>query len=160
MMMAELDQVKRRLGIPEEDTQYDEMLTMFIEATGERFNLECDRVFERTVGYQQEFDGDDMEIALRLYPLESIAKWELSSSQAGGWVEQPGVDVLVRCGVVLSLSSPLGSGQAARARELHGRLCMPGVVAGPGQKSLPKAWRTRALSRSPICSSTKTTLGR
>jgi len=90
-----------------------------------------------------------MEIALRLYPLESISKWELSSSQAGGWVwvEQPGVDVLVRCGVVLSLSSPLGSGRQRGRVTYTGGFVLPGVVAGPGQKSLPKALENACIEQ-------------
>jgi hypothetical protein len=41
------------------------------------------------------------------YPVEAVTKFELKATEAEGWVEQTGVDCVVRQGGVVSLTWPL-----------------------------------------------------
>ncbi len=102
-MLTQLATVKARLAISAEDTQYDALLTSAISAVSARFDRECNRTLARTESFTQEFPPDETEIIARCYPIESVAKFELKRSEAEGWVEQPGIEFLIRAGCIISL---------------------------------------------------------
>lgn len=137
-MITQLSTVKTRLGIAPENTTSDALLTSAIEATGILFEVRCNRFLGRTVGVQCEFSAERIEVALRCYPVESIALFELKTSEAGGWVEvSPAPDYLVREQCVLRLASRLGTpAQCARVTYTGGYV-LPGATVQPGQTSLP-----------------------
>jgi hypothetical protein len=139
-MLTQLTTVKARLGLLETDTQYDDLLTRAIVALSARFERECNRNFARTVNATQEFPGGEIEIPVGCYPIETVTKFELKTSESAGWVEQVGVQCLVRAGCVISLLVPLWPlrSPAALARVTYtGGYVLPGAVAGPGQTALP-----------------------
>jgi hypothetical protein len=103
-----------------------------------RFNRETGRILQRTVGATHEFPANELEILPPCYPVEAVSKFEVKESEAAGWVEQTGVEHLVRGGCVISLTaqlSPLGS-QVARVTYTGGYV-LPGTAPGPGQTALP-----------------------
>lgn len=106
-MLTQLATVKARLALLPSDATYDDLLTRAIGAVSEKFDRECNRTFARTVGATQEFDAADTEIVARCYPVETVTKFELKTSEAEGWVEQTGMAYVVRAGCVISLSTPL-----------------------------------------------------
>jgi hypothetical protein len=139
-MLTQLTTVKARLGLLETDTQYDELLTGAIEAFSARFDRECNRTFARAVGATQEFAAGEVEIPVWCYPVEAVTKFEVKRSESGGWVEQSGVEYLVRSRCVVSLQVPLGPlpSSSAMARVTYtGGYVLPGAVVGPGQTPLP-----------------------
>ena len=143
-MLTQLATVKARLEILSSDTSHDDLLTRAIEAVSGRFDRECNRKLERTVGALQEFPATDTEIIARCYPIETVTKFEVKNSEAEGWVEQTEVDYLVRQGCVISLSAPLslvGSGLAETASlgrvTYTGGYVVPGAAPGAGQTALP-----------------------
>ncbi len=139
-MLTQLTTVKARLGLLEGDTQYDELLTRGIEAFSARFDLECNRGFGRTVDGTQEFPGGELEVPVCCYPVEAVTKFELKSSESGGWVEQSGVEYVVRGGCVVSMAVPLWPlrNASAVARVTYtGGYVLPGAVPGAGQTVLP-----------------------
>jgi hypothetical protein len=149
-MLTQLATVKARLAILESETQYDGLLTRAIEAFSARFDRECNRTFARTVGTTQEFPGGEIEIPLWCYPIETVTKFELKSSESAGWVDQTGVDYLVRAKCVVSLTVPLWPlrSSAALARVTYtGGYVLPGNTPGTGQTALPVDLESAAVEQ-------------
>jgi hypothetical protein len=153
-MLTQLATVKVRLALVSSDTTYDDLLTRAIEAVSARFDRECNRTLARTVDATQEFPAGDTEIIARCYPVESVTKFELKTSEAEGWVEQAGAGCLLRQGCVISLSAPLSFVfQAAWAGPQIGRVTytggyvMPGTTPGAGQTALPADLESAAVEQ-------------
>jgi hypothetical protein len=151
-MLAQLDKVKARLGLA--DSSMDEMITRAIEAVSVRFDRECNRMLARTVGAAEEFDGDDTEIRVRSYPIETVTGFELKTSEAGGWVQQTVSSYLVRRSCVISLSQPLSAVAPTAFSSLGigrvtytGGYVLPGTTAGTGQTALPVDLESAAIEQ-------------
>src|SRR5689334_4574149 len=106
-MLSTLDSLKARLAIDPLDLQYDAILTNTLEALSARFDSETNRTLARTVNATFEFDPANTEICVPCYPIESVSKFELKTTEAEGWVEQTGIDYLLRHGCIISLSDNL-----------------------------------------------------
>src|SRR5216117_389703 len=104
-MLTQLSTVKSRLALTV--TDYDDLLTTAIKAVSARFDKETNRTLARTVGVCQDFDASDTEILPSCYPVEAVAKFELKANETDGWVEQTGVQYLIRRACVVFLQSPL-----------------------------------------------------
>jgi hypothetical protein len=144
-MLTELATVKARVEILSSDTTHDDFLTRAIGAVSARFDRECNRTLARTVDATQEFAAMDTEIIARCYPIETVSKFELKTSEAEGWVEQTDRQYIVRQGCVISLNAPLsfiprvsftstGVGRVTYA----GGYVVPGTEPEPGQTALPE----------------------
>jgi hypothetical protein len=139
-MLTQLATVKSRLAILDSDTTYDALLTNAIKAVSARFDKETNRTLARTVGATHEFDASETEISPPLYPIESVTKWETKSSESEGWVEQTGIDYLIRRNCVISLRSPLAFSLQPSAFPLA-RLTYTGGYLLPGSAGVPSATR-------------------
>jgi hypothetical protein len=106
-MLTQLSTLKSRLGLADTDLLDDPFLLGTIRAVGARFEAECRRRFDRVAGAQYEFRPEATRIAVDRYPVERVLKFELKTSEAAGWQEQPGVDYVVRRACVICLASPL-----------------------------------------------------
>src|SRR5438876_2051603 len=137
-MLTQLATVKSRLALTV--TDYDDLLTNAIKAVSARFDKETNRTLSRTTTATHEFDATDTEILPPTYPIESVTKFELKSNETDGWIEQTGVEYLIRRQCIISLSSPLFT--------LHSALCiariqyaggyvLPGTTPSAGQTALP-----------------------
>ena len=139
-MLATLATVKSRLAILPTDLTYDSLLTSAIKAISTRFDRETNRTLARTVGFIQEFDADATDLVLACYPLESVSRFEVKSSEAAGWLEQTATDFIIRNNCVISLGSPLRAPNSASsiARVTYtGGYVLPGTTSAPGQTPLP-----------------------
>jgi hypothetical protein len=137
-MLTTLLTVKTRLAIDEFDLTYDTILTNAINAISFRFDKETNRTLARTVNITQEFDADDTEICLTCHPFESLTRFELKTTEAEGWIEQTGIDFLIRKRCILSLVSPLSISPFSIARATYtGGYVLPGAPVGAGQTALP-----------------------
>src|SRR4051794_38502180 len=108
-MLSTLDTLKARLAIDAINVQYDDLLTNTLLALSARFDAETNRTLGRTVDATFEFDADNTEISVPCYPIESVSKFELKTTEAEGWVERTGVDHLIRNQCIISLHSPLST---------------------------------------------------
>jgi hypothetical protein len=136
-MLTQLVTVKTRLVITEYDVQYDSILTNAIKAVTARFDQECNRTLARTADAAEEFSAEDREIVAGCFPIESVSRFELKSSESEGWVEQTGVEFLLRRNCVISLAERMGNcGQLARVIYTGGYV-LPGTTPGAGQTALP-----------------------
>src|SRR5262245_56979772 len=106
-MITQLSTVKARLGIEPVELRYDSLLTNAILAVSARFDKECNRSLARTENATHEFGGGECEIVPLCYPIETVSKFEVKTSEADGWVEQTGVRYLIRRSCVISLESAL-----------------------------------------------------
>src|SRR6266700_1371407 len=106
-MLTQLTTVKNRLGIDEFDLSSDAILTNAITAISVRFDKETNRTLARTTTATQEFSADDSEVCLESYPVESVTKFELKQNETEGWIEQIGIEYLIRRNCVISLPSPI-----------------------------------------------------
>ena len=159
-MLAQLTSVKARLGILPGDTQYDELLTRAIQAVSARFDHECDRTLARSIGVTQEFCGRAMEVLPRCYPVESVTKFEVKSTESEGWVEQTGVEYLLRSGCVVSLVAPLSAVEEALGRITYtGGYVLPGGTPGQGQTALPSDLEHAAIEQVAVWFYNKEKLG-
>ena len=153
-MLTQLATVKARLEIASADTSHDDLLSRAIEAVSARFDRECNRTLARTVGATQEFGGGDTEIAVGCYPVEAVTRFELKATEAEGWVEQTGVDCVVRQGGVVSLTWPLAfvpAGLCVGPRvgrvTYTGGYVLPGTTPGAGQTALPSDLESAAVEQ-------------
>ena len=151
-MLTELATVKARLDILLSDTSHDDLLTRAIEAVSARFDRECNRTLARTVGATQEFRAADTEAIARCYPIETVSKFELKTTEAEGWVEQTGVNYLVREACIISLILPLSfmpqmiTPQLARVTYTGGYV-LPGTTPSTGQTALPADLESAAVEQ-------------
>ena len=83
-MLTQLPTLKSRLAIDAYDLQYDTILTNAITAISIRFDKETNRTLARTVNFTQEFDACEFEICLACYPVESVTKFELKTTETEG----------------------------------------------------------------------------
>ncbi|HSU56761.1 MAG TPA: hypothetical protein VLT36_22070 [Candidatus Dormibacteraeota bacterium] len=141
-MLTQLSSLKARLAIADTDVTSDDLLTSVIEALSARFDNETNRTLSRTEDATFEFDADQQEISPTCYPIESVSKFETKTSEAAGWVEQTGIDYLVRSACTISLSesinSKLSTINPALARITYtAGYVLPGTYPAPGQTPLP-----------------------
>lgn len=136
-MLTQLSTLKNRLALLPGDTQHDDLLTNAIAATSAIFERETGRTFARTVDAMHECGGNDTEICVDCYPIESIAAFELKSDELAGWIEQPPPSYLIRRDCVISLRNPLGAAYEQARVVYTGGYVLPGATPGPGQTPLP-----------------------
>jgi hypothetical protein len=101
------------------------------------------RTLARTETFTQEFDPADTEILAVCYPIESVTKFELKTSETSGWTEQTPPDYLIRTGCIISLRSPITiqNSQFTIARLTYiGGYLLPGAPA-PEPSSTPEPCR-------------------
>src|SRR5438270_768268 len=139
-MLTQLSTLKTRLAITVPD--YDTILTNAITALSTRFDNETNRTLSRTTSLTYEFDGSDTEIIPPCFPVESVTKFELKTSEAEGWVEQTSVTYLIRKSCIISLQSPLAFTTPNSALSIGrvtyaGGYVLPGTTPGAGQTALP-----------------------
>ncbi len=153
-MLVQLSTVKARLEIAPADTTKDDLLTRAIEAVGAKFDRECNRTLARTVDATQEFPATDSEVIARYYPVESVAKFELKTTELEGWVEQTGVDYVIRHACVISLSEWLSvvpgesfMGWGLARVTYTGGYVLPGATPGAGQTALPSDLESAAVEQ-------------
>jgi hypothetical protein len=151
-MLTTLATVKTRLEIDAFDLSHDEILTNAINAISFRFDKETNRTLARTVNITQEFDATDTEICLACYPFESLTRFELKSSEAEGWIEQTGIDFLIRRACILTLPSRLVTCHSSLVTQVArvtytGGFVLPGATVGPGQYPLPSDLEQAAVEQ-------------
>src|SRR6266480_5193373 len=135
-MLTLLSTIKTRLGIDEFDLSSDAILNNAINAISVRFDKETNRTLARTTTATQEFSADDTEICLESYPVESVTKFEMKQNETEGWIEQTGVECLIRRACVLSLNLQLSTCnfQPRQARVTYtGGYVLPGTTVGVGR---------------------------
>ena len=106
-MLTLLSTVKTRLALTV--TDYDGILTNAIKAVSDRFDKETNRTLARTTAATHEFEADETEVSPPCYPIESVTKFETKSNETDGWIEQTGVQYLIRRQCAISLSSSLST---------------------------------------------------
>ena len=134
-MLTQLSSIKSRLGIA--DTTDDALLTNLIKFASGRFDRDCNRLFARQASATDEFSANSCELRPTRYPVESVSAFHLKSDEAEGWVEQTGVDYLIRKACVVSLFSPLGTPLEVVRVTYTGGYVLPGTSPGSGQTALP-----------------------
>ena len=149
-MLSQLSTLKARLAIPTIDVQYDDLLTTALVAISARFDRELSRTLARTVNTTFEFPSDDTEIIPQCYPVESVSKFELKTSEAEGWLEQTGVQFLIRRSCIISLHSPICNLQSATCTSgvtYTGGYVLPGDTPSAGQTALPADLEQAAIEQ-------------
>ncbi len=138
-MLTQLTTLKSRLAILDIDTTQDALLTTALQAVSARFDQETNRTLARTVDYRQEFDCHSTDIITTCFPIETVTKFELKTSETSGWQEQTAPDFLLRSSCVISLSQPLANdfpGPLARVTYTGGYV-LPGDSPAPSGTPLP-----------------------
>jgi hypothetical protein len=136
-MLTQLSTLKSRLSILDSDNTNDALLINAAKAVSTRFDAECNRTLARIENSVYEFPAESVEICCPCYPIETIARFELKTSEATGWVEQTGVQHLIRRHCVISLAAPLGSYRGQARIVYTGGYVLPGAAVGAGQTPLP-----------------------
>ncbi len=136
-MLTQLSTLRTRLGIAEADTTQDPLLLSLITACGAYFDQECRRRLTRAANVTEEFNADVQEICPAAYPIETVTKFELKTSEAEGWQEQSGVSFVLRFGCIISLATPLGGTDQLARVTYTGGYVLPGAVPTAGQEALP-----------------------
>src|SRR5881396_1478950 len=131
-MLTQLNTVKSRLALTV--TDYDDLLTSAIKAVSARFDKETNRTLAHTTTATHEFDANDTEILPPCYPVETVTKFELKTNETDGWIEQTGVQYLIRRQCVIYLRSPLSSLRSPCIGRVTytGGYVLPGDTPGTG----------------------------
>jgi hypothetical protein len=149
-MLSTLSTLKARLAIPDLNVEFDDLLTTALTALSARFDRETNRTLTRTANATHEFDACETEIIPPCYPVESVSKFETKSTEAEGWIEQTGIDYLIRNNTVVTISSPLAfdARPSALGRLTYtGGYVLPGDTPGPGQTPLPSDLEQAAVEQ-------------
>jgi hypothetical protein len=151
-MLIQLSTVKARLSLPSADTTYDALLTTAILAVSSRFDHETSRTLARTENATHEFDPGDTEILVPCYPIESVAKFELKTSESAGWLEQTDVEYLIRHSCIISLPSPISyllrHARPHACRTPEGSF-FPELSPPPAKPPYPRTSSKRPSNKSP-----------
>src|SRR5881628_1068111 len=137
-MLTQLTTIKTRLRLDSFDLDDDPLLTGLIKHASGRFAKECNRIFDRGADVTFEFRADEMNIATDRYPIESVASFDLKSSETDGWLAQSNIDYLIspeKC--LIELSCPLGTSRQKGRVTFTGGYVLPGATVGAGQTALP-----------------------
>src|SRR4051794_14089631 len=149
-MLAPLDTLKARLAIDPLNVQYDDLLTNTLLALSARFDAETNRTLARTLDATFEFDADNTEISVPCYPIESVSKFELKTTEAEGWFEATAVAYLLRNQCIISLHSPLSTinSQPSTCRVTYtGGYLLPGSADVPSAFPLPPELEQAAIEQ-------------
>lgn len=138
-MLCQLTTVKDELGIGNSDTTDDVRLTRLIKHASELFDQFCNRTFARAAGVIHEFRGDEMEISIKSYPIETLTSFELKNNETAGWEIQSGIGYVLRSLCIVSLNAPLGTAQDQARITYTGGYVLPGTSPGANQMALPTA---------------------
>ena len=136
-MLSTLPNLKSRLSIPDLNVQYDDLLTAALTALSSAFDKYTNRTLSRNANITYEFQASDTEITPPVYPIESVSKFELKSTEAEGWIEQTSVEYILRNSSVISLTNRLGSWRQQCRVTYTGGYVLPGNTPGAGQTPLP-----------------------
>jgi hypothetical protein len=164
-MLTQLTTLKSRLSLL--DATYDAVLERTIIAISARFDRETNRTLARMENATFEFPGHATEIAVPCYPIESVTKFESKTSEAAGWVEQPGLEYVIRRHCIIQLPSPLAHLQSA-ALDRQRAVCrviytggyrLPGSPEFAGATDLPADLEHAAIEQTAFWFQTKDKLG-
>lgn len=161
-MLTQLSTIKARLAIDDFNVQYDTLLTNAIRAVSARFDKEANRILSLTANLTEEFDADETEIIVPCYPIESVSKFETKAKESEGWIEQTGIEFLVRRNCVISLLSTFSNLNSASciARVTYtGGYVLPGATPGLGQTALPDDLEQAAVEQVAAWFQTRDNLG-
>jgi hypothetical protein len=159
-MLAQLSTLKARLALT--DTTFDVLLTSAIAAVSSRFDRETNRTLARTVNATHEFNPLDTDLLVPCYPIESVQKFELKTTEAQGWLEQPAVQYLIRHSCIISLSSglcPLSSVLSLARVTYTGGYVLPGSTLLAPCSPLPPDLESAALEQVALWFQTRDYLG-
>jgi hypothetical protein len=70
------------------------LLTTAIAAFSARFDLECNRTLARTIDATYEFLPTELELPVPCYPVETVTRFQIKSSEAAGWTNLENIDYL------------------------------------------------------------------
>jgi len=164
-MLIQLATIKSRLGIDDFNVQFDALLTNAINSVSARFDRDTNRTLARTASATFEFSADDLEICPPIYPIESVTKFESKTSESAGWIEQTGVEYLIRKGCIISISSPLNLQLSTfnlqpQARVTYtGGYVLPGTSPSASQTALPPDLEQAAVEQVAYWFQTREALG-
>ncbi|HEV2208560.1 MAG TPA: hypothetical protein VG167_07275 [Verrucomicrobiae bacterium] len=138
-MLTTLTTLHARLALT--DSTQDTLLTAALKSLSARFDKLTNRTLARTETATFEFPTGDLELSPPCYPVESVQKFEIKTSELTGWQEiTPGPDFLIRntCIISLRLPSALSLQPLALSRVTYtGGYVLPGTDPAPGQTPLP-----------------------
>lgn len=157
-MLTQLSTVKARLAISTADE--DLLLTNVIKAVSARFDIVCNRRFACEIAATEEFSGDETEIRVGCYPIESVSLFELKASERAGWVAvSPDPDFIIRRNCIVSLYGRL-AGWRYRGRVTYaGGYILPGDEVKPGQTPLPADIENACVEQVAYWYQNRSTLG-
>jgi hypothetical protein len=166
-MLTSLTTVKTRLALDPLDSTYDALLLNTISAVSARFDQETHRTLARALNAQFEFPAEDTEILVPCFPIESVTRFELKTAEKEGWLEQAGIDYLIRKNCIISLATAFsdspptnGNSQAAVVRVTYtGGYLLPGSEAVPGATPLPADLAQAAVEQVTFWFQTRNELG-
>src|SRR5947207_12348385 len=137
-MLTQLSTLKARVRLNSFDLDDDPLLTSLINHASGRFAKQCNRIFDRGADVTFEFRAEEMNISPDRYPIESVASFDLKSTEAEGWIAQTGMDYLISPSrSLIELACPLGTSRQKARVTFTGGYVLPGGTVDPSQTALP-----------------------
>ncbi len=166
-MLSSLATIKTRLALDPSEVAYDALLLNTINAVSARFDQETHRTLARTLNARFEFSAEDTEIPVPCFPIETVTRFESKIAEREGWLEQAGINYLIRKNCIISLATafadlppPNGSAHAAIVRVTYtGGYLLPGSEEVPGATPLPADLAQAAVEQVAFWFQTRNELG-
>jgi hypothetical protein len=137
-MLTQLATIKTRLGLDLFDTSNDPLLTSLLAHVSARFAAECNRVFDYGAGLTYEFRADQLNIVVDHPPIQSVAQFDLKSTETEGWLLQSSISYLLSpTRTVIELAQPLGGSRQLGRVTYTGGYVLPGATPSGDQIALP-----------------------
>ena len=155
-MLTSLATVKARIGVQNYDVIDDATLTNAIAGVSARFQNECNRIFGFTIGQQDEFEGDETELRVTIYPIVpgSISLFEVKQNETDGFISQDPTqfEFVVRKNCIISLVERLGEWKNVLRVTYNGGYILPDGTsptppAGPTPPNLPDDLQAAAVEQ-------------
>lgn len=141
IQLTQLSSVKSRVGIIASDTTDDAILGNTINALSQRITNECNRNFDYQAADVWAFRGNEMDLRVPRYPIQSVATFAVKESEVLGWVVVTGADIpdfmINPAGNIIELSVALGNYRQQGQVTYAGGYILPGGTKVTGVPALP-----------------------
>lgn len=145
--LARLTDLRERLGL--EDSVDDALLTRLLAAFTAHAEQACNRHFGRSATATFRFSGDQTEVIVDRYPIESITTIALREAGESSFTTQTGLSYRLdeAAGLISFVDGPPGTARDDARVTFIGGYVLPGGTVSTGQTALPKDIEHAALEQ-------------
>lgn len=136
-MLTTLLKLKVRIKIDAFDVKDDATLNGFLSLVSGRFEKFCNRKFARDAAATCVFRGDELDLRVDRYPIESVTSFHLKTNETEGWVAEVSDYLISGSRAIVTLPASLGTQEQLLRVTFAGGFVLPDSTPSAGQTALP-----------------------